>query len=206
LSRRYESEHVGTVSLSWDHKPQDDIEQSRIEQAGGYVSTNRVRGNLALSRAMGDRAYKVPPDFPPDQKQVICVPDFITADEVTEKDFLLLACDGIYEGDIFTREGVVEWVAEKLKHTDDIAVIVADLLEECKDRGSRDNMSAMIIQFTDGSSYDRLDEYVPGPYCTGARHSKFQEAYRKFAEKSGSSLEGSRALYLKMNPGAEEIN
>jgi len=206
LGKRFDLENVGTVTLSNDHKPQDDIEQNRIEQAGGYVSMGRVRGNLALSRAIGDRAYKVPPDFPPDQKQVICVPDFITADDVNEYDFLLLACDGIYEGDIFTREGVVEWVAQKMKQTDDIAVIVAELLEECKDRGSRDNMSAMIIQFTDGTNYDRDDEYVPGPYCVGGRHSKFQDAYRKFAEKSGLSSDQSRELYLKMNPGAEEIH
>jgi len=200
------TDNVGTVPLSWDHKPQDDIEQKRIDLAGGYVSMNRVRGNLALSRAIGDRAYKVPPDFPPEQKQVICVPDFITADDVNENDFLLLACDGIYEGDIFTREGVIEWIAQKLKQTDDLAVIVADLLDECKDRGSRDNMSAMIIQFKDGTDYHSDDEYVPGPYYLGSRHSKFQEAYRKFAEKSGLTSDQSRDLYLKLNPGAEEIN
>jgi serine/threonine protein phosphatase PrpC len=195
-----------TVALSWDHKPQDDIEQNRIEQAGGYVSMNRVRGNLALSRAIGDRAYKVPTDFPPDQRQVICVPDFITEEGVGENDFLILACDGIYEADIFTREQLVEWVAQKLKVTDDLALIVADLLDECKDRGSRDNMSAMIIQFTDGTSYHRDDEYVPGPYCVSSRHSKFQEAYKKFAEKAGVSVEQSRELFFKNNPGVEEIN
>jgi len=125
LGRNYQSDYVGTVPLSWDHKPQDDIEQNRIEQAGGYVSMNRVRGNLALSRAIGDRAYKVPTDFPPDQRQVICVPDILTQDGVNENDFLILACDGIYEADIFTREGLVDWVAERLKNKQRIWLLLS---------------------------------------------------------------------------------
>jgi len=67
-------------------------------------------------------------------------------------------------------------------------------------------MSAMIILFKDGTSYEREDEYVPGPYYIGTRHNKFQEAYRKYAEKSGYSVEQSREIYLKSNPGEEERN
>ena len=40
--------------LSFDHKPQDDIEMKRIQNAGGSVSWGRVNGNLNLSRAIGD--------------------------------------------------------------------------------------------------------------------------------------------------------
>jgi len=178
------------LSLSEDHKPNSPSEQKRIEEAGGHVSLNRVRGNLALSRAFGDRSYKVPVEFAPEKQQVTCIPDYV-CQEVTHEDFLFIACDGIYEGDIFTRESVVEWISDKLKETNDIAQVMAELLDECVVRGSRDNMSAMLVQFKDGTDYEKPDEYVPGQYHEGPRHQKFQEAYKMFAEKYNCSLEES---------------
>lgn len=49
-----------TIALSHDHKPTDPIERDRIVAAGGMVQIGRVDGQLALSRAFGDRALKVP--------------------------------------------------------------------------------------------------------------------------------------------------
>lgn len=44
--------------LSFDHKPANESEARRIVAAGGWVEFNRVNGNLALSRALGDFAFK----------------------------------------------------------------------------------------------------------------------------------------------------
>ena len=46
------------VSLSYDHKPSIQAERERIISAGGWVDWNRVNGNLALSRALGDFVFK----------------------------------------------------------------------------------------------------------------------------------------------------
>ena len=43
------------VELSFDHKPEDDIERNRIQAAGGKVTEEgRVNGGLNMSRAIGN--------------------------------------------------------------------------------------------------------------------------------------------------------
>ena len=46
------------VPLSFDHKPDSEIEIKRIEAAGSEVVEGRVDGNLNLTRALGDLKYK----------------------------------------------------------------------------------------------------------------------------------------------------
>lgn len=43
------------IELSFDHKPEDECEKTRIERAGGKVTSDgRVNGGLNLSRAIGE--------------------------------------------------------------------------------------------------------------------------------------------------------
>eukprot|EP00581_Thalassiosira_minuscula_P032592 CAMPEP_0183765896 /NCGR_PEP_ID=MMETSP0739-20130205/11219_1 /TAXON_ID=385413 /ORGANISM="Thalassiosira miniscula, Strain CCMP1093" /LENGTH=728 /DNA_ID=CAMNT_0026004617 /DNA_START=39 /DNA_END=2225 /DNA_ORIENTATION=+ len=46
------------VPLSYDHKPEDEDEERRVREAGGYVSGGRVEGDLAVSRGLGDFRFK----------------------------------------------------------------------------------------------------------------------------------------------------
>lgn len=42
------------MDMSYDHKPEDEVELARIKNAGGKVTTEgRVNGGLNLSRAIG---------------------------------------------------------------------------------------------------------------------------------------------------------
>lgn len=58
----YLTYHLSLVSqvetLSYDHKPNNEEELRRIIAGGGWVQLNRVNGNLALSRALGDYVFK----------------------------------------------------------------------------------------------------------------------------------------------------
>jgi serine/threonine protein phosphatase PrpC len=176
------------IACTQDHKPTNEEERKRIEEAGGFVQMSRVDGQLALSRAFGDRMLKTL-HLPPERRKVTSNPEIIMT-EATKDDFLFLACDGIYEGDVFSREDVIKYIAEQLQKTDDLAIICAAVLDECLKRGSRDNMTAMIVQFVDGTQIHAKDpEYVPGVYYTSDNDQKFQEAYAKDAQLAGFSLE-----------------
>eukprot|EP00986_Skeletonema_menzelii_P021370 scaffold34312_cov154-Skeletonema_menzelii.AAC.1 len=54
----YSRSNHRVVALSYDHKPEDEEEERRICDAGGYVSGGRVEGDLAVSRGLGDFRFK----------------------------------------------------------------------------------------------------------------------------------------------------
>ncbi len=47
-----------TIPLSYDHKPDDEAEERRVYEAGGFVRGGRVEGDLAVSRGLGDFRFK----------------------------------------------------------------------------------------------------------------------------------------------------
>lgn len=78
-----------------DHKPQDPLQRQRILRCGGLVVSNRVDGDLAVSRAFGDSAFKVRGIKDYKNQKVIAVPDVNTV-ECTPGDVIILACDGVF--------------------------------------------------------------------------------------------------------------
>ncbi|PUZ49772.1 hypothetical protein GQ55_6G005400 [Panicum hallii var. hallii] len=79
------------VPLSVDHKPDRPDELARIEAAGGrvvYINGHRVRGILAMSRALGDRMLR---------PEVIAEPEITITDRTPEDQCLILASDGMWD-------------------------------------------------------------------------------------------------------------
>jgi protein phosphatase 2C family protein 2/3 len=60
------------------------------------VKENRVEGNLALSRAIGDFTYKES-QLPCDQQMVIALPDVKQVVIDSSCEFMIIACDGIWD-------------------------------------------------------------------------------------------------------------
>jgi protein phosphatase len=100
------------VSLSFDHKAENEAERARIEAANGTVENNRVNGNLAMSRALGDYVYKKVPGKPETEQQVICVPDVHRCERRPDDEFAVVACDGIF--DVLTNEELVGLVRKEI--------------------------------------------------------------------------------------------
>lgn len=120
-----------------DHKPNVPAERQRIEQAGGLVPAdgpfqNRVNGNLALSRAIGDRSFK--------NYGVISTPD-VTEQNVQENDIVVLACDGVW--DVMDNETVAKFVYSR--RNQNANTIAQALVHEAYNRKSNDNISALVV-------------------------------------------------------------
>lgn len=85
------------VEMSHDHKPNNSGEKARIEKAGGFVEDNRVKGVLNLSRSLGDLEYKGNKSLPVDSQMISCVPEIKVEKLNKNHDFLVIACDGIWD-------------------------------------------------------------------------------------------------------------
>lgn len=139
----------GMIPMSFDHKPYNEGETRRIEAAGGCVSMKRVNGDLAVSRALGDFNYKQSDDLPPEAQQVSAEADITVERRDGSEEFLVIACDGIW--DVMSNEDACEYVRQNLQRfeTADTRISQAtdDLIDTCLKKGSRDNMSAVIVCF-----------------------------------------------------------
>ncbi|KAJ0402547.1 hypothetical protein P43SY_000810 [Pythium insidiosum] len=145
-SRSVLAKNGKTVAMSYDHKPMNDTERKRIENAGGMVRANRVNGDLAVSRALGDFTYKQRNDLKPEEQQVSAEPEIKVEPRDGTEEFLLIACDGIW--DVLTNEDACAHVRMLMDLGEsDMGLIAEDLLDVCLKLGSRDNMSVVIIKF-----------------------------------------------------------
>lgn len=129
-----------------DHKPVIPMEKERIQKAGGTVMVQRVNGSLAVSRALGDYEYKNVEGKGPCEQLVSPEPEVFVLDRNEEADeFLVLACDGIW--DVMTNENLCDFVRSRLLISDDLQVICNQVVDTCLYKGSRDNMSIVLVTF-----------------------------------------------------------
>uniref|UniRef100_A0A8R1DTE9 PPM-type phosphatase domain-containing protein n=1 Tax=Caenorhabditis japonica TaxID=281687 RepID=A0A8R1DTE9_CAEJA len=136
----------GQIFGTEDHKPYNEKERRRIEEAGGSVMIQRINGSLAVSRAFGDYEYKDHPMLPADQQLVSPEPDVYIRERNKDTDeFMVVACDGIY--DVMTNEELAEFVRDRLVVHQDLREVCDDVLDECLVKGSRDNMTLVMVCF-----------------------------------------------------------
>ncbi len=106
----------------------------------------RVNGSLAVSRALGDFEYKDNSQVGPVQQLVSPEPEVTVLERNAETDeYIVVACDGIW--DELTNEDLCAFVSSRLKITNDLEQICNDVIDTCLHKGSRDNMSIILITF-----------------------------------------------------------
>ena len=133
-------------ALNEEHKPLDDRERKRIENAGGLVIKMRVDENLNLSRALGDFHYKSNFNLPFDQQLIISKPDiYELVVNTSEASYLFLGCDGVFEilsdleisRQIFKR--IISEQTKKKTESEDETSIIDEMKEVIKNEDKLEN-------------------------------------------------------------------
>jgi len=135
---------VGVATV--DHKVSNSDERQRLKQAKVddyikvYKGCSRLKG-LAVSRSFGDYALKNKLKEKRGSSGIIAEPD-CTIQRLTEHhQFLVLATDGLW--DVMSNEDVVQLLNEKKE--DDIDDITELLVTTAISKGSRDNITVMLV-------------------------------------------------------------
>ncbi|XP_030628568.1 protein phosphatase 1G isoform X2 [Chanos chanos] len=189
-SRCVVSERGKAVDMSYDHKPEDELELARIKNAGGKVTMDgRVNGGLNLSRAIGDHFYKRNKALPPEEQMISAMPDVKVLTLNPDHEFMVVACDGIWN--VMSSQEVVDFVSERMKADEGseprpLSSIVEELLDHCLapdtsgDGTGCDNMTCVIVTFSpyagnsqsDCSKKRKPEETVPEKNGNDSKKSK----------------------------------
>ena len=142
--------------MSLDHKPENEIEKNRIYKADGWISEGRVKGNLNLSRGLGDLEYKQNSKLPPEEQMITANPDIVVEPLNDDCDFIVLGCDGIW--DCLTNQEACDYVKNELTIAGNENIKLSSILEKMLDSICAtdiynetgvgcDNMTCLIVQF-----------------------------------------------------------
>ncbi|EJK74916.1 hypothetical protein THAOC_03382, partial [Thalassiosira oceanica] len=138
------------LELTSDHKPSRPDEAARVRAAGGFILHKRVMGELAITRAFGDKSFKmgIKAMLEEDADELgagAAEPEIASIVLSHEDEFLLLACDGLF--DVFKSQDAISFVRQELiAHRGEPAEVARILSDQAiRVRRSRDNVSILII-------------------------------------------------------------
>ncbi len=120
------------IRLTIDHRANDEEEQYRVQDSGGFIFNGRLNSILAVTRALGDSFLE--PSITADPHTEVF--DFDEHDE-----FLILACDGLW--DVCDDETACNLVREEF----DPRKASVKLRDYAFDKGSMDNISVLVVRF-----------------------------------------------------------
>jgi len=122
--------------LTADHHCNDPEEAKRITEAGGFVANDRVNGSLGVTRALGDHHMKT---------YIISAPHCEKVEGVKEGDGLVVCCDGVW--DVLTGEDAAAHAKEAKEKGEALKDSAKALVKKAFEKGSTDNLSALIVFF-----------------------------------------------------------
>lgn len=153
-------------NLSRDHKPDLEAEKERILKAGGFIHAGRVNGSLNLARAIGDMEFKQNKFLPAEKQIVTASPDINTVELCEDDDFLVLACDGIW--DCMSSQQLVDFIHEQLNSETKLSAVCERVLDRCLAPNTAggegcDNMTMILVQFKKPIQSSQPNTSEPNP-------------------------------------------
>ncbi|KAF9348947.1 hypothetical protein BGX26_012696, partial [Mortierella sp. AD094] len=158
------------TALSIDHKPAGVEESTRILFAGGFVESGRVNGLLAVSRALGDFKLKMGDTSQPGDQIVIAIPDVVEHELTDDDEFLVLACDGIWEG--MSSKQVISFIRQKIAEKIPLDTACEMTMDNCLAADGEltslgcDNMTMIIVALLNGKTLEEWYDYVSNRVAT----------------------------------------
>ncbi|WIA35807.1 hypothetical protein OEZ86_004194 [Tetradesmus obliquus] len=130
------------VVLTSDHKASRDDEVQRVQAAGGHVWWDRVMGELAVSRAIGDHCLR---------PYVIPEPEVLMVERSREDEVLVMASDGLW--DVIGNQEAADMAVHSLQaaeasgHSGVAAAkrAATSLTKAALERGTRDNVTVLVV-------------------------------------------------------------
>jgi serine/threonine protein phosphatase PrpC len=120
--------------LTVDHVASDATEAARVKAAGGFISNDRVNGQLEVTRSIGDQLMKA---------YVVATPHTSVVTLSADTTHLVLGCDGIWD---VLDGSFVRQVLSDPKHAEQDANGLSKLVVTwALQKGSTDNLSAQVI-------------------------------------------------------------
>lgn len=121
-------------------------------------------GNLALSRAIGDFEFKQNFALDAEHQIVTADPEIHSHQMDGEEEFLVLACDGIW--DCLSSQQVVDFIRRAIANGDSLTKICEDLMVKCLAPDSElggigcDNMTVVIVALLGGRTLEEWTAWV----------------------------------------------
>ena len=138
------------IAMSTDHKPELESEKDRIYKADGWITDGRVKGNLNLTRGLGDLDYKQNKNLKPEEQMITSNPDIKIEDFSNDVDFIIIGCDGIW--DCLTNQQACDFVKNRYNNQEKLSKIIEEMMDSIcandlyNESGvGCDNMTCMII-------------------------------------------------------------
>ena len=136
---------------------------------------DRVNGELAMSRALGDYQYKQNDKLDRDKQVVSCYPDVAIHVRSSKDQLLVLACDGVW--DVMTNVESISFLQDIVREEDGSmsSYGMADaLIELAFEAKSTDNISALVVKLS-GSEADKATDDDVKKHKVGDKKRKIAE-------------------------------
>jgi len=140
------------IPLSFDHKPELELENKRIRNAGGVIVEGRVNSSLNLSRAIGDLEFKRNRSLSLQEQMITSYPDVIVLPISKNANFMIIGCDGIWEKMSALHICQLADVRYKGNQSVRLSTICEELLDKMVAKDTLegigcDNMTCIIVKF-----------------------------------------------------------